>query len=117
MTLSKGAVGNLMNRYRAVLKKCHLMNMFGSLAVAGLLVAGSAVSATANENTATAIAGEGKPVVVDKGVINGRVIGGSAAEGNSAVINGDTSLTFTGGMLNGEILAVASPPGVELMPQ
>lgn len=66
MTLSKGAVGNLMNRYRAVLKKCHLMNMFGSLAVAGLLVAGSAVSATANENTATAIAGEGKPVVVDK---------------------------------------------------
>ena len=103
MTLSKGAVGNLMNRYRAVLKKCHLMNMFGSLAVAGLLVAGSAVSATANENTATAIAGEGKPVVVDKGVINGRVIGGSAAEGNSAVINGDTSLTFTGGMLNGEI--------------
>ena len=48
MTLSKGAVGNLMNRYRAVLKKCHLMNMFGSLAVAGLLVAGSAVSATAN---------------------------------------------------------------------
>ena len=67
MTLSKGAVGNLMNRYRAVLKKCHLMNMFGSLAVAGLLVAGSAVSATANENTATAIAGEGKPVVVDKG--------------------------------------------------
>ena len=103
MTLSKGAVGNLVNRYRAVLKKCHLMNMFGSLAVAGLLVAGSAVSATANENTATAIAGDGKPVVVDKGVINGRVIGGSAAEGNSAVINGNTSLTFTGGMLNGEI--------------
>ena len=79
MTLSKGAVGNLVNRYRAVLKKCHLMNMFGSLAVVGLLVAGSAVSATANENTATAIAGDGKPVVVDKGVINGRVIGGSAA--------------------------------------
>ena len=60
----------------------------------GLLVAGSAVSATANENTATAIAGDGKPVVVDKGVINGRVIGGSAAEGNSAVINGNTSLTL-----------------------
>lgn len=32
----------LMNRYRACCKKCHLMNMFGSLAVAGLLVAGSA---------------------------------------------------------------------------
>ena len=59
MTLSKGAVGNLMNRYRAVLKKCHLMNMFGSLAVAGLLVAGSAVSARAIEITATAIAAAG----------------------------------------------------------
>ena len=38
MTMSKGAVGNLISRYRAVLKKCHLMNMFGSLAVAGMLV-------------------------------------------------------------------------------
>ena len=45
MTLSKGAIGNLINRYRAVLKKCRMMNVFGSLAVAGLLVAGSAGSA------------------------------------------------------------------------
>lgn len=36
--LTKRAIGNLINRYRAVLKKCHLMNMFGSLAVAGMLV-------------------------------------------------------------------------------
>lgn len=42
MTLSKGAVGNLVNRYRAVLKKCHLMNVFGSLAVAGMLIMGGA---------------------------------------------------------------------------
>ena len=47
MTLSKGAIGNLINRYRAVLKKCRMMNVFGSLAVAGLLVAGSAGSAGA----------------------------------------------------------------------
>ena len=33
MTMSKGAVGNLINRYRAVLKKCHMLNVFGSWAV------------------------------------------------------------------------------------
>lgn len=40
--LTKGAIGNLVNRYRAVLKKCHLMNVFGSLAVVGMLVMGGA---------------------------------------------------------------------------
>ena len=42
MKQTKGAIGNLLNRYRAVLKKCHLLNTFGSLAVAGLLVMGGA---------------------------------------------------------------------------
>ena len=42
MQLTKGAIGNLINRYTAVLKKCHLMNTFGSLAVAGMLVMGGA---------------------------------------------------------------------------
>lgn len=49
MQLTKGAIGNLINRYKAVLKKCHLLNVFGSLAVAGMLVMGGAdvVGATA----------------------------------------------------------------------
>ena len=33
MKQTKGAIGNLLNRYKAVLKKCHLLNTFGSLAV------------------------------------------------------------------------------------
>lgn len=45
--LTKGAIGNLINRYRAVLKKCHLMNTFGSLAVASMLVMGAAGAAEA----------------------------------------------------------------------
>ena len=45
--LTKGAIGNLINRYRAVLKKCHLMNTFGSLAVASMLVLGGAGAADA----------------------------------------------------------------------
>ena len=40
--LTKGAIGNLINRYRAVLRKCHLLNTFGSLAVASMLVLGGA---------------------------------------------------------------------------
>lgn len=53
MQLTKGAIGNLINRYKAVLKKCHLMNTFGSLAVAGMLVMGGAAAAGAAEYTAT----------------------------------------------------------------
>ncbi len=52
MQLTKGAIGNLINRYKAVLKKCHLMNTFGSLAVAGMLIMGGAGMAVA-ENTPT----------------------------------------------------------------
>lgn len=43
--LTRGAFGNLVNRYRAVLDKCRLINAFGSLAVAAMLVAGGAASA------------------------------------------------------------------------
>ncbi len=39
---SKNAIGNLKNRYLAVLKKCNLMNVFGSLAMAGALLVASA---------------------------------------------------------------------------
>ena len=45
--LTKGAIGNLINRYRAVLKKCNLINTFGSLAVASMLVMGGAGVASA----------------------------------------------------------------------
>ena len=51
MQLTKGAIGNLINRYTAVLKKCHLMNTFGSLAVAGMLVMGGAGVAVAAGGT------------------------------------------------------------------
>lgn len=50
MQLTKGAIGNLINRYKAVLKKCHLMNTFGSLAVAGMLVMGGAGMAVAADD-------------------------------------------------------------------
>lgn len=39
---TRGAIGNLVNRYRAVLKKCNLLNVFGSLAAAGAMIFGGA---------------------------------------------------------------------------
>ena len=42
MELSRNALGNLINRYRAVLRKCRLLNTFGALAVAAMLVMGTA---------------------------------------------------------------------------
>ena len=51
--LTKGAIGNLINRYKAVLTKCNLINVFGSLAVASMLVAGSAGVAEAEDYTHT----------------------------------------------------------------
>lgn len=53
MMLTKGAIGNLINRYSAVLKKCRLMNTFGSLAVASMLVMGGAGVAGAEESVAS----------------------------------------------------------------
>ncbi|MDO5538395.1 MAG: hypothetical protein Q4F72_12815, partial [Desulfovibrionaceae bacterium] len=46
MKLTRGAIGNLINRYRAVLTKCRLLNSFGSLAAAAALAAGLALGGT-----------------------------------------------------------------------
>ncbi len=51
---SKNAIGNLINRYKAVLKKCHLLNTFGSLAVAGMLAFGLGALAMPQEVMAAA---------------------------------------------------------------
>lgn len=52
--LTKNAMGNLKSRYKAVLRKCNLLNTFGSLAIAGMLVVGAGVGgAEATEYLAT----------------------------------------------------------------
>ena len=63
MQLTKGAIGNLINRYKAVLKKCHLMNTFGSLAVAGMLVMGSAGVAVSSSDPIQYKATSGSKIV------------------------------------------------------
>ncbi len=91
--LTKGAIGNLVNRYRAVLKKCNLINTFGSLAVASMLVLGGAGVAGAVEtikleqdsNTNYTIKSD---TVFD---LNGKSV---TAEGDIFTLSNGTSLTI-----------------------
>ena len=48
MTLTKNAIGNLINKYRAVLTKCRFLNTLCSLAVAGVLMFGAVSVAMAD---------------------------------------------------------------------
>lgn len=100
MQLTKGAIGNLINRYKAVLKKCHLMNTFGSLAVAGMLVMGGAGMAVAADPD-VALKGE-HTYDSEKNPNVNHLMGGwlvnDAATAEAA--KGDITLTVTGGTIS-----------------
>lgn len=97
MQLTKGAIGNLINRYKAVLKKCHLMNTFGSLAVAGMLIMGGAGVAVAAEDMPL----EGKKNYDSKTEVNnlmgGWLVKDAATAGDA---KGDITLTVNGGKIS-----------------
>lgn len=97
MQLTKGAIGNLINRYKAVLKKCHLMNTFGSLAVAGMLVMGGAGMATAADDMALG------GVSLEWSGDADHLMGGNLYKGNVTVPEvttpGDISLSIKGGTI------------------
>ena len=96
MQLTKGAIGNLINRYKAVLKKCHLMNTFGSLAVAGMLVMGGAGMAAAAD-----VALKGENNYDSKTEVNhlmgGWLVNDAATAGDA---KGDITLTVNGGTIS-----------------
>lgn len=101
MQLTKGAIGNLINRYKAVLKKCHLMNTFGSLAVAGMLVMGGAAAAGAADALDVALEGEKTYDSTETPEVN-HLMGGwlvkDAATAEAA--KGDITLTVNGGTIS-----------------
>lgn len=101
MQLTKGAIGNLINRYKAVLKKCHLMNTFGSLAVAGMLVmggAGMAVAAAADVALESGTSGTKYDPAVGANHLMGGWLVNDAATAEAA--KGDITLTVTGGNIS-----------------
>ncbi len=87
---SKNAIGNLINKYKAVLKKCTLINTFGSLAVASMLVCslgvGFGVDTTFAKSLSSAVDGENSPnEVVTSGILD---------EGKSATFGGINGIAF-----------------------
>ena len=105
MRQTKGAIGNLLNRYKAVLKKCYLLNTFGSLAVASMLVMGGAGVAQAAEvvvsQSDTSVEGtfsentnddpqSAPAVVINEGLTGITIVSGTTFSNNS------TSVSFGG---------------------
>lgn len=99
MQLTKGAIGNLINRYTAVLKKCHLMNTFGSLAVAGMLVMGGAGVAAGAADVAL---GAGGPYTATDEV--NHLMGGGLYKDNKltadTAVASDITLSVEGGSIS-----------------
>ena len=84
--LTKGAIGNLVNKYRAVLKKCGLLNIFGSLALAGALTVGAAGMAGA------AVSWNDSVVEITSGTV--QVTGSTDTVAASITINSGGTLTL-----------------------
>lgn len=101
MQLTKGAIGNLINRYKAVLKKCHLLNVFGSLAVAGMLVMGGAGMAVAADDVALENGTSETKYNPTEGADH--LMGGwkvTGAEAAAPDYTGDITLTVNGGTIS-----------------
>lgn len=101
MQLTKGAIGNLINRYRAVLKKCHLLNVFGSLAVAGMLVMGGAGMAVAGAAGDVELKGEHTYNSKENPQVNHLMGGWLVNNAETAKeAHGDITLTVNGGTIS-----------------
>lgn len=111
MQLTKGAIGNLINRYKAVLKKCHLMNTFGSLAVAGMLIMGGAGVAVAADPD---VALKGQNTYDSNKIPSVNHLMGGWLVNNAETAeeaHGDITLTVNGGTIS-EIIGGSYPKGL-----
>lgn len=104
--LTKGAMGNLVNRYRAVLKKCTLINVFGSLAVASMLVMGGASCANAVELSDLTDGVTFKNGTATVNPVSGKYVAGKQVEaGTLSPLLDSTSITLTDQNFKGELNA------------
>ena len=126
---SRHAIGNLINRYRAVLRTCSLCNVFGSLAAASaaVMLSASLVSASTLEFTGGSAdpalgtgpvwnigsslfpteTSSGNTVIVTGGSIAGDVYGNGILD---TEVRGN-SIEFTGGTVDGDIIAGLNKEG------
>lgn len=110
MQLTKNATGNLINRYKAVLKKCHVLNTFGSLAIAAMLISGGAGFAAAN--TEWKVGGDATSSMVNGGNASGNIAG---QNGTNATTSGRTenlsNITITNANGNSIVVGGAGSAG------
>ena len=100
MQLTKGAIGNLINRYRAVLKKCHLLNVFGSLAVAGMLVMGGAAAAGAADDVALGGGGTYDNAEAVNHLMGGGLYKNNQLTADTTTVASDITLSVEGGSIS-----------------
>ncbi|MBQ4567453.1 MAG: hypothetical protein IJA79_04910, partial [Desulfovibrio sp.] len=98
MRMTQGALGFLCKRYAAVLKKCRLLNVFGSLAVAGMLVMGGAGAAGAATDLST-VTGQ-QSVTVDSEYTSAKIDTGATLQSMHITTGG--KLTATGQIWGGD---------------
>lgn len=120
MSISRNAIGNLINRYRAVLKKCFILNIFGMVVVAGTLALGGSAGAVLNVSDTpdggVLISGGTLPdglyeTSKNISVGNGNLTLGSIAEdpatisttGKMTLSGGDISVTTSGNKVSGAL--------------
>lgn len=120
MQLSKNAAGNLINRYKAVLKKCLVLNAFGSLAIIGLLCAGGVAQAAAPEWGADKNVSITEDITLDASknaknltISNGTLLNAHRiyATGETLLSGGTLSLTGKGGLIGSSTDAFTDTTG------
>ena len=104
--LTQGAIGNLINRYRAVLEKCRIMNTFGALAAASMLVLGSTGLAEAVDIATPMTIIKGSAPLEDVVLVPGS----TDSAGQSFIIVKNNQITLNGG-LDGLELGIHSALG------
>ncbi len=80
---TKNAMGNLINRYRAVLKKCTFLNVFGSLTVVGSMFC-------CFPSVGNAFTGNGTVITVTQSEADAGISG----VGAGVIVNSDTATSF-----------------------
>lgn len=102
MHQTKNAVGNLVNRYKAVLKKCHILNVFGSLALAGTICLGMPSLANAADPADLGADATGWNIT-DEGTLTGDTE-------SSTYILSKQALSLTGDAANTDIFIKGTDP-------
>lgn len=99
--LTKNAMGNLINRYRTILTNCTLVNIFGSMALATLMVTGMACPLCVDSAMAQEVNDDAMECTTDITFIDGFLNTGTATfSGDNTTITGNITnegeMTFDG---------------------